>query len=166
MRIILIGFMGAGKTTVGKKLATSLGLSFLDLDQFLEAETGRRIKDIFKEDGEEMFRSIETKMLRRALSTKSDIVLATGGGIITKEENKRLLEKEEKIFYLKADYNTLYHRLLKDTSRPLLLAEDREAKIKSLLELRLPKYENLAKYTVETDGKAVDEIVAECMSFL
>lgn len=166
MRVILIGFMGAGKTTVGKKLSESLGLCFVDLDERIENETKKKIKDIFAEDGEESFRKIETENLRKVLESQDDFVLSTGGGIVTREENKLLLSHEKNIIYLKAALDTLFLRLKEDENRPLLQAEDRREKMRELFEKRKEKYEAFAGFSIETDGKSISTIVEQCSSFI
>ncbi|MBF0240272.1 MAG: shikimate kinase [SAR324 cluster bacterium] len=150
MNIFLIGFMGAGKTTVGKQLARRLGYHFLDMDEFIESEQGCSISDIFKYMGEEYFRNQETQLLQR-LSNVQSTVVSTGGGIVTRDENLRLMKSAGKVIYLQTPLTELSNRLKFDNKRPLLQAEDAEVRMKNLLETRQPLYEQ-ADYIIKTEG--------------
>lgn len=166
MKVILIGFMGSGKTSVGTALSKKLSLPLIDLDLFLEEKTGRKIKDIFKEDGEAAFRSFETASLKEVLETEKDFVLSTGGGVVVREENGLLLEKEPLVIYLKASPDTILKRLQTDEERPLLFGSDKKERIRTLLADRLSAYTSFSKFQIETDGKTVEEIAEECISYL
>lgn len=151
--IILIGMMGAGKTTIGRALARELKLDFLDLDHEIVRRCGVAIPTIFDIEGEEGFRRRETAVLAEVIA-QSNLVLATGGGAIMREENRALL-KQGCIIYLKADVDELFVRIAKDTNRPLLQTENPKERLQQLLALRAPIYEQLADVTVETGSGAI-----------
>ena len=115
--IILIGMMGAGKTTIGKSLANHLDKTFIDSDHEIQKRTGVKIPIIFEIEGEAGFRKRETDMLRELLKI-DNIVLATGGGIIINEENRKLIKEKGTIIYLRATVNDLLHRTRHDKNRP------------------------------------------------
>ena len=118
--IILTGFMGAGKTTVGKLLAQKLGCPFLDTDQLIQQQAGMSISRIFAEKGEETFRSLETAILKEAWTQEEAWVLSVGGGLPMREENRRLLKRIGAVVYLRVNRDTVLRRLSGDTTRPLL----------------------------------------------
>lgn len=151
--IILIGMMGAGKTTIGRALARELKMDFLDLDHEIVRRCGVAIPTIFDIEGEEGFRRRETSVLAEVVEQKH-LVLATGGGAVMREENRALLQKG-RIIYLKADIDELFARVSKDTNRPLLQTENPKEKLRQLLELRAPIYSQLADVTVETGSGAI-----------
>ena len=115
MNIILIGFRGTGKTTIGKMLAQRLGKEFVDADEYLEQKEGKTVKDIFAEGGEKLFREIETQIIAE-LCLLDNRVVATGGGAILREENVKTLKKSGIIILLEADVDTIYKRIHKDTT--------------------------------------------------
>lgn len=159
--IILIGFMGSGKTSVGNKLARALHLQFQDTDQLLEAEFGCKISEFFEKEGEAEFRNRETALLQRLKGEVKNTVLATGGGMPLRPENAELLKQIGIVVYLKASKETTLKRLQGDTTRPLLAGGDVEEKVNNLLEKRIPMYTAAADITVLTDGKSFYEIINE-----
>lgn len=159
--IILIGFMGAGKTSIGKKLAKSAELQFVDTDQLIEEQSKRAISDIFAEDGEEYFRNLETEMLEQLLKKKERMVIAVGGGLPVREKNRQLLRQLGTSVYLKAEVETLVNRLQGDTSRPKLQGGDLREKIVSLMEARESLYKDAATIEYSTDKKTPDKVVEE-----
>ncbi len=159
--IILIGFMGCGKSTVGKKLAGSLHYEFMDTDTVIEETYGKKISRIFEEDGEEAFRKAETRLLERLEKEADGVVIATGGGMPMREENVRYLHKIGTVIFLKAKIETLLERLQNDTERPLAAGEDREQRLRTLYEKRLPIYEKAAEVCLDTDGKSFYGIIEE-----
>jgi shikimate kinase len=159
--IILIGFMGSGKTSVGSQLAQKLNYSFDDTDQRIEREAKRDISRIFAEDGEEYFRRLETQLIQNLYSSMSKTILSTGGGLPIREENTELLRRLGQVIYLKTSKETILKRLDGDASRPLLAGEDRQVKVEKLLNQRAPIYEMTANHIIETDDKTVDEIIDE-----
>jgi len=154
---ILIGFMGSGKTEVGKRLAKRLGYTFMDTDLLIEEKTGKSISDIFSKDGELFFRDIETLILT-GLSGINEHVISTGGGIVTKKENILLLKKTGFIIWLKASPETILKRVGSETHRPLLKVDNPLEKIKKLMSQREQSYSE-ADLTIDTDGLEVEDIV-------
>ena len=146
--IVLIGMMGSGKTTVGKTLATELKLPWVDTDIYIEETNNQTISSIFKKYGEAYFRDCETKALQKLMNLSG--VISTGGGIIVRQENRKLLQKETFVIYLKTEIPTLIQRL-DPTNRPLLKNENIEQKLISLFEARANFYEQCAHLTIQTD---------------
>ena len=158
--IVLVGYMGSGKTSVGKEIAKMRGMSFIDLDDYIEKKEGRSIREIFEFESEEYFRNLETKTIK-SLFKLSNTVISTGGGSVLRKENRDNLRKLGEIVYLKADVDTLVDRLKGDESRPLLQAESEEElrkRISSMLESRNPYYEIFADQVVYTDRLTPFEI--------
>lgn len=159
--IVLIGFMGCGKTTVGTTLAEKLQFSLLDTDAYIEKREHKTISQIFDEDGEEYFRNVETDSLRELIRDTADTVISSGGGLPLREVNANLLKELGTVIYLTAKPDTIYDRVKDSTTRPLLQVEDPKQRIVELLEYRRPLYESASHYKVATDDKTVDEIVDE-----
>jgi shikimate kinase len=156
--IYLIGLMGAGKTTIGRLLAKALTVPFYDSDKAIEENTGVDIPTIFEFEGEDGFRDREQKMIRQL--TKIDgIVMATGGGAILREENRRLLKENGFVVYLKCSVDRILERTRRDTQRPLLQTENPRGKIESLFEQREPLYLACADFQIDT-GTLPSKIVA------
>jgi len=151
--VYLVGPPGAGKSTIGKMLASKLGFEFVDSDHIIEQRTGADISWIFDVEGESGFRDREQQVLSE-LSSRTGIVAATGGGIVLREENRSVLHALDAVVYLKASLKQLVARTSKDKKRPLLQVEDPENKIASLLEQRTPLYERVADFTIDTDGQS------------
>ncbi len=139
MNISLIGMMGSGKTTIGKLLAKELSYSFVDTDSLIVEKENRSINDIFANSGESYFRNVEANILKEALNDQNQII-STGGGIIKKNENIKLLKEKSLVIYLKANEETLFNRLKEDTTRPLLNVSDIKEKINVLLTERQAQY--------------------------
>ena len=167
--LVLIGFMGAGKTSVGKDLADLLGCALCDTDQETERQAGMAVSEIFRLQGEESFRKMETDTLRRLLKqTDRDsgfTVISAGGGLVLREENQRLLKENAVCVYLKASPGQILHRLQGDTSRPLLQGGNVREKVEGLMAARGPVYEKAADITVNTDGRTPGEIAREIAAF-
>jgi len=161
--MILIGFMGAGKTTIGKKLAQATGLDHVDFDLLIVDEIDMSIQEYFDRYGEESFRKKETLVLERSL--KSNRIISTGGGIVLKERNRQLLKQMPTVIYLKTDADELIFRLKndKDTIRPLIVSKSPE-EIKEVYLPRIPFYEASATIIIETTGKHPDEISREILA--
>lgn len=164
--IVLIGFMGSGKTTVGKYLEEHYGYSFLDTDAYIEEKEGMSISDIFAVKGEEYFRALETSILQDFTHTLHKTVLSTGGGMPLRQENASLLQEIGQVFYLNASSNSIYKRVKSDTSRPLLQVDDPYAKICEMLDIRNPIYSDTANVVVNTDDITVSDISKEIISKL
>lgn len=159
--------MGAGKSTIGKLLAGILHLPFADSDRVIEERTGADIPWIFDVEGEDGFRQRETAVLRDLLA-EGPMVLATGGGIVIREENRELLKGDAIVVYLTASVDQLVERTHKDKKRPLLQVADPEAKIRELIAQRHPLYQEVADLVIQTDRrgpKAVAlDIAQRCQS--
>lgn len=159
--IVLIGFMGTGKTTVGRLLAERLGLPFEDVDDTIERVTARTINQIFQESGEAYFRERETHALKELLEKRGGgAVVSTGGGAVLREENWRLLRKLGGIVALMASPETIHERVKHLTHRPLLNVPNPFDEIVRLLRERSPYYRR-ADAVVETDGLAPAAVAAE-----
>ena len=164
--IVLIGFMGCGKTTVGIRLSYRLRRIVEDTDKLIEKKAGKSISDIFKDDGESCFREMETECLKELLNSKEERILATGGGLPMRRENHALLKQLGCVLYLRVSPECVYERLKNDTSRPLLQCEDPLDRIRSLLAKREPVYEETADLIVDVDGKEMEEIITEIVQKL
>ena len=159
---ILIGAMGSGKTTVGKQLAKKSRMDFVDSDHMIEERCGVSLSTIFDIEGEEGFRKRETKMLKE-LCALSGVVLATGGGAITSEENRILLRKSGFVIYLKTTIETQIARTQKTVNRPLLENVDIELKLTELMDQRGSLYEQEADLTVMSGNRVVSKVVDEIL---
>ena len=148
--IVLVGPMGAGKTTVGTLLAKKLRLPFKDSDAEIEARTGADIPWIFDVEGEQGFRDRETQVLKDLLAMPEGVI-ATGGGIVIREENRVLL-KPVQVIYLRASLNEQLRRTANDRKRPLLQTENPRAVLERLMTIRDPLYRDIATQIIETDG--------------
>lgn len=161
---MLIGFMGAGKTTVGQQLAQATNQKFLDLDDEFVKETGSSISDFMEAHGESGFREMETKVLENRLQSPG--VISTGGGIIESDVNRKIIENSDAtVIFLQADFATVLQRLSSDTDRPLL----RQLSMKELLdrwEFRQPLYNEAADSVIMTNGKEPHKIVSELTNML
>ena len=164
--IILIGYMGSGKSTVGKKAAKALGYTFLDTDSLIEQAEGMTISRLFEEKGEPYFREQETETIRRLIREPKGNIIATGGGLPMKEGNGELLKELGTVIYLKAETDTLVKRLSGDTSRPLLKNGELREKIETMLAIRGPVYEATADVVLQTDNMSFYEIICRIENLL
>jgi shikimate kinase len=163
MNLILCGMMGAGKTSVGKEVAKALGWRWYDTDQLIVERHGN-VTEIFAKHGETYFRQLETEILKELVQADC-MVLSVGGGLVLREENVSLLRKNGQIVFLCASVETLEKRLQLDSSRPLLQTEESlRERLQRLLKERTPIYEAVADFTVNVDGKTLEEIAAEIVS--
>lgn len=162
--IFLVGPMGAGKTTIGKLLAKSLGREFVDCDHYIVAQTGADIPWIFAKEGEEGFRDRETRALMD-LTDQPNIVMATGGGAVGRAENRAMLKKGL-VIYLNANVDTQLFRTKKDKNRPLLQTQNPRATLEMLYEKRHPLYEEVATIIVPTGRAYPKQMVAEILQTL
>jgi shikimate kinase len=147
--------MGAGKTTVGRRVAQALGVDFLDTDEMIERDAGRTVAEIFVDDGEGHFRDLERAAVAEALATHTG-VLALGGGAVLDASTRELLGGQRVVF-LRVGLSDAASRVGLGVSRPLLLGNVR-GRIKQLLDERAPVYESVAGHTVDTDGLTADEV--------
>lgn len=159
--VILIGFMGCGKSTVGKRLSYALRKPFLDTDKMIEKKAQMTISELFEKKGEACFRDMETACIRELMGENGTYVIAAGGGMALREENRKLLRRLGKVIYLRAAPDTIYERLKKDNTRPLLRGDDPKEKIRSLMAERAALYEDAAQVIVDVDGKEFEDIVKE-----
>ncbi len=162
--IVLLGFMGTGKTEVGKILAKRLKLKFADVDNLIEKEMGMSINDIFFNYGEEYFRKLEKDMVSR-ISNEKGLVIATGGGVVLNDENIENLRRSGILITLSASVKDIYSRVSGKEDRPLLNVPYPEKTIKEMLKLRKPRYE-LADITIDTSGRPLEDVADEILKLL
>jgi shikimate kinase len=146
-RLFLVGMPGSGKSTIGRRLASKLGFRFVDADKELESRCGVPIPTIFDLEGEDGFRRRESSIIED-LSTESNLVLATGGGVVTRETNREMLSQRGFVIYLDTPISELMHRLRNDTKRPLLAGGNPREKLEALATVRVPLYESIAHLTI------------------
>ena len=164
--IILIGFMGSGKTTIGKRLAKELeGYRFIDMDGDIEQKAGMNITGIFEKLGEQEFRKMESELCKE-LSYAKACIIATGGGIVKNEENVGLLKKNGVVLYLKASPEHVFRNIKEDTSRPLLQCDDKIGKIQELMAERNSLYENQSDMIVDVTGTNAKKATEAVLSIL
>ena len=164
MNLILCGMMGAGKTTIGIKIAEITGRRWYDTDGLIVDKHGK-ISDIFEYYGEAHFRKLETEIVKE-LVKQDGLVISTGGGLVLKTENNALLQENGKIVFLRATLDTLSKRLKVDGERPLLQTstENIRQRLERLLRERTPVYEHVADYIVDVDGKTPETIAKEIVA--
>lgn len=159
MNIILIGFMGAGKTTIGKLIAERLSMDFLDIDEEIEKQEQKEISKIFKEHGEHYFRDLETKYLK-SIKNINKTVISTGGGLPIKEENQLLLNEIGITIFLDTSLEIIKKRLENDEKRPLA-----KNNLEELFEYRQPIYKNATQKVIDCDNMSIEEILNEIEKF-
>lgn len=152
--------MGAGKSSVGKRLAKLLNRKFYDCDKVLEDRTGVAITTIFELEGEQGFRVRETKIIQELVRTENSVI-ATGGGAVLLPENITLLKQDSIVIYLKASVNSQIKRTRHDKKRPLLQTHDRHATLQNLAEVRNPIYEEIADIIIDTDSQSISASIEQ-----
>lgn len=157
--VILIGFMGCGKTTAGQQLAKKLDYDFLDTDKLIEQKTGRTVGRIFEEEGEEFFRKQETETIRELIGHLNRTVVSVGGGLPVTPGNGELLKALGTVVYLEVSKEVLVSRLKNDTVRPLLAGKDGLKNMGALYDKRLPFYEAAAHVKIAAGDKLLHEVV-------
>jgi len=167
MNVVLIGFRGSGKSTVGKALAERLGREFIDCDEWIERRTGLTIKEIFEKHGESHFRTLESQAIGE-LSSMDGKVIATGGGAALKYQNMQVFKRNGgRIFFLEVGAETAYGRIQGDemtrARRPALTDKDPYTEVKEQIELRRPYYLKGADVTIATDGRSIDDVVKDVL---
>ncbi len=163
--VVLVGLMGAGKTTVGRRLAKVLGVSFKDSDDEISAAAGCSIPDIFEIHGEAIFRDLEQRVIGRLLTDEAPQVLATGGGAWMSPQTRRLIKQHAISVWLKADLEVLLERVSRRGGRPLLEKGDKRAILSKLMDERYPVYAE-ADMTVESDSGAHERVVESIVDML
>jgi shikimate kinase len=155
--IVLIGFMGSGKTSVAKELKRRLNLPCVDSDEVIASEEKRPVSQIFEEDGESYFRDKEIEVIE-SLSERMGWIISTGGGVVLNPENIFNLKRNGKIFYLKTQASVIYNRIKDDSTRPLVNVFDPLERIEKLLARRTRLYEEATDYIVDTSSLAINEV--------
>lgn len=167
-KIVLVGMMGTGKSSSGRRLARRLHSSFLDLDECIERRAGRSIREIFASDGEETFRSLEEDELRRALNEPGSLVIAAGGGIVVRESNRRTLSGVNDVIWLQASVDVLARRVRTrarrhEGHRPLVDGDPKE-RLSALMDERRDWYHEVATAIVVVDDRTVDQVVDDLVA--
>jgi len=162
--IYLVGFMGVGKSLIGGMLARELSKNFIEMDEGIEKAAGRSIAEIFAQDGEPYFRSLEEELLKKIVLRK-DLVVSCGGGLICNDENLALLKDTGWIFCLRASAQTIYERTKKQEHRPLLNVDNPLAEINRLINSR-ERYYSQAHYTIDTDESSPNSIIEKILDIL
>ena len=162
--IILIGYMGCGKTTVGKSIVKLTKRTFADTDEMIVAQQNRSISDIFEKDGEDAFRAMETALLEKMIADGNDrLVISTGGGMPVRVENQKLLGQLGTVVYMRVKPETVYERIKGDTTRPLLQCGNPLERITEMIKSRGPAYEAAAEVVIDVDSltqlEAAEEII-------
>jgi shikimate kinase len=169
MNVVLIGYRGTGKTTVGKALAKRLGRPFFDADAYVEQKVGRTISDMVAAEGWPFFRAREKEVIG-SIAAKDDCVIATGGGAVMDKDNVSSLRRQGTLVLLKADTETMIQRIQGDEinaqQRPKLLEGDIYEETQRLLKERMPVYEGVADFAVDTSNLAIDEVVGRIVGNL
>jgi shikimate kinase len=163
--IVLIGMMGAGKSSVGRCLRRRTGLALLDIDEVVASNFGMSIPEIFAEHGEKKFREAETKALHRVRSEEQTIII-TGGGIVLRKENVEILRSQASIVWLDADEETLFARAFRKQNRPLLQTKNPRKAFSQILAARRPLYANIANIRVDTSVLTDEEVAVAILAKL
>ncbi|MEW8506629.1 MAG: shikimate kinase AroK [Candidatus Thiodiazotropha sp.] len=163
--LFLIGPMGAGKTTVGRQLAEYFRMDFVDSDHEIQRRTGVDIPTIFEFEGESGFRQRESTVIDD-LTARDGIVLATGGGVVMREENRSLLSSRGMVIYLHCSVRQQFERTHRDKNRPLLSTPDPLGKLEELMALRDPLYRQTADIVVSTEGRNTQSVVQDIRKLL
>lgn len=160
--IILIGYMGCGKTTIGKSIVMLTKRTFADTDEMIVAQQNRSISDIFEKDGEDAFRVMETALLEKMIADKNDsLVISTGGGMPVRAENQKLLRQLGTVVYMRVKPETVYERIKGDTTRPLLQCDNPLERIREMIKSRGPAYETAAEFIIDVDNLTQQEAAEE-----
>lgn len=158
--IFFVGLMGSGKTTIGRALARKLNLHFVDSDHEIEKRTGVSVPTIFEIEGEGGFRDRESEVIADLVTSKN-LILATGGGAVLREQNRELLKNNGTVVYLRAPVEELFARTSRDRNRPLLQTADPMARLQELFVLRDPLYKETAHVIIDTNRQSVQQLVSD-----
>jgi len=164
--LVLIGFMGSGKTSIGRSLSYKLKRAFYDTDKMIEDREGVTISDIFAAKGEKYFRELETDVLREIREDRIPRIYSLGGGTPVSLQNQPLIKTIGTVIYLRLKPEEVWERLKGDTTRPLLQCEDPLSKIHNLMKLRAPAYERCADIIIDNGSKDRDEVISEILGEL
>jgi len=164
-RVLLVGMMGAGKTTVGRELSRRLGWSYFDSDAMVEAHTGKTVPEIFEERGEAAFRAEESRALAEAVTSDGPAVVSVAGGAVLDPDNRRRLADGGTVVWLRADVETLARRVGAGRGRPLL-SPDPDTALRRLYEQRRPVYEEVADVVVDVDDRSAAEVAEAILAEL
>lgn len=162
--IILCGFMGCGKSTIGNLLSRKAGMAFIDLDRYIEKQEGKTVSEIFADSGEAHFRMLE-RSASKTLGAKNGLVIACGGGTVVDPENVASLKANGRIFLLDIPIEAVAERLQNDTTRPLLNRPDKDIAMRELYEKRLPLYRAAADIIINADNSPM-QICRDILSAL
>ncbi len=166
VNVAIFGFMGVGKSSVGRLVAEALGMEFVDLDETIVTDAGMEIPAIFEERGEKGFRKLE-KEATRMIAARDDVVIACGGGTVLDEDNLEALRRNSRMILLTADPETILHRVEADgDTRPLLSDDEKVEPISRLLDQRMPRYLEAADRAVDTSGKTQAQVAREIIEYL
>ncbi len=158
--IILVGFMGCGKSTIGRVISQQLNYPLIDTDYYIEEQTNHKISDIFKQHGEPYFRDIETDLVSQLLDNRiSRQIISTGGGLPKRESNRETLKSLGYVVWLKASVESIHQRTSMSNHRPLLQSKDPKVLINKMIEEKTPIYEDCAHLTVQTDDLSINDTV-------
>jgi shikimate kinase len=158
LSIIFVGLPGSGKTTIGRQLARRLGLPFVDSDHVIEHRLGCSIREFFAREGEDSFRDLEQQVLDELTQTQPGVI-ATGGGAVLREDNRRHLHERGQVIYLRSTPEDVFRRVRHDTARPLLQVDDPLNRLRALYEMRDPLYRQAAHFVIETGRPSVAMLV-------
>lgn len=161
--LVLVGLMGSGKSSVGRRIADRLRRPFVDTDARIERQAGRTVREIFATDGEDIFRDLETTVLVDALSASDPTVIATGGGIVTRDRNRELLTSQQ-VVWLRASIDTLSTRLANGAARRPLLDGDVRGRLVELDRTRRDLYRAVASEIVDVDDRSLDDVVDDVLT--
>ena len=166
MNVAIFGFMGVGKSSVGRLVSEALGMEFVDLDETIVADAGMEIPSIFRERGEKGFRELEKEAIRM-IAARDGVVIACGGGTVLDEDNLKALRRNSKMILLTADPETILRRVEADgDTRPLLSAEEKVEPIARLLGQRMPRYLEASDKAVDTSGKTQAQVAREIIEYI
>lgn len=167
MKVILIGLMGAGKTTIGQELANKLNYNFIDMDIEIEKIANMTIVDIFDKYGEDEFRRIESELLEKIV-LQENIIISTGGGIIKKDKNRNILKNEREVIFLDGSVDTLLRNVSNSIdNRPLLKNSDNlKIRINQLLDERYYKYKECSNIQIDINNKNINEVVSQILVYI